>query len=170
MAVGTCQRPLSASAAATQQAGLAPVGIERNWRRCVIELDVAGRLALSTRPALVAGGLNLFEIFGEIEKWLADKSKHEAVDILRKFEVPCAPVLSMKEIAHDPALRASGTVVEVDHKERGTYLTVGSPIKFSDFTPQITSSPLLGEHTDDVLTELGYTADAIAEMHAARVV
>jgi formyl-CoA transferase len=93
-----------------------------------------------------------------------------AVDILRKFEVPCAPVLSMKEIAHDPALRASGTVVEVDHKERGTYLTVGSPIKFSDFTPQITSSQLLGEHTDDVLTELGYTADAIAEMHAARVV
>ena len=76
----------------------------------------------------------------------------------------------MKELAYDPALRASATIVEVPHKQRGAYLTVGSPIKFSDFTPQITSSPLLGEHTDDVLTELGYTADAIAEMHAARVV
>ena len=113
---------------------------------------------------------HIFEIFDNIEKWLADKTKHEAVDILRKFEVPCAPVLRMKEIAYDPALRASGSVVEVDHKERGTYLTVGNPIKFSDFTPQITGSPLLGEHTDDVLTELGYTAQAIAEMHAARVV
>jgi len=97
----------------------------------------------------------IFDIFDEIEKWLADKTKYEAVDILRKYEVPCAPVLSMKEIAYDPALRASGSVVEVEHKERGTYLTVGCPVKFSDFTPEITGSPLLGEHTDQVLTELG---------------
>lgn len=74
------------------------------------------------------------------------KTKFEAVDILRKFEVPCAPVLSMKEIANDPAPRASGTVVEVQQKKRGTYLTIGSPIKFSDFAPKITGSPLLGEH------------------------
>jgi formyl-CoA transferase len=73
-----------------------------------------------------------------LKMWLADKTKFEAVDILRKFEVPCAPVLSMKEIANDPALRASGTVVEVQQKKRGTYLTIGSPIKFSDFAPKIT--------------------------------
>jgi formyl-CoA transferase len=79
-------------------------------------------------------------------------------------------VLSMKEIAHDPALRASGSVVEVQHKERGSYLTVGCPIKFSEFVPSITGSPLLGEHTDDVLTELGYDGDAIAKMHADRTV
>jgi formyl-CoA transferase len=84
--------------------------------------------------------------------------------------VPCAPVLSMKEIAYDPALRASGSVVEVDHKQRGTYLTVGCPIKFSDFQPEITASPLLGEHTDDVLAALGYDADAIATMHADHVI
>ena len=74
-----------------------------------------------------------------IEEWLADKTKFEAVDILRKFDIPCAPVLSMKEIADDPSLRASGTVVEVDHKVRGKYLTVGSPIKFSDFKPEVTA-------------------------------
>jgi formyl-CoA transferase len=49
-------------------------------------------------------------------------------------------------------------------------LTVGSPIKFSDFTPEITGSPLLGEDTDDVLAELGYDAEAVAAMHANRVV
>jgi len=76
----------------------------------------------------------------------------------------------MKEIAYDPALRASGSIVEVAHKERGSYLTVGSPIKFSDFTPGITGSPLLGEHTDDVLAELGYDADAVAAMHATHIV
>ena len=143
---------------------------EHNWERTC---QAIGRPEWIDDPAYdtaKARESHIFEIFDNIEKWLADKTKHEAVDILRKFEVPCAPVLSMKEIAYDPALRASGSVVEVDHKERGTYLTVGSPIKFSDFTPQITGSPLLGEHTDDVLTELGYTAQAIAEMHAARVV
>ncbi len=76
----------------------------------------------------------------------------------------------MKEIAYDPALRASGSIVEVQHTERGSYLTVGCPVRFSDFTPEITGSPLLGEHTDDVLTELGYAGDAIAKMHADRIV
>ena len=102
---------------------------------------------------------HIFEIFATIEEWLADKTKFEAVDILRKFDIPCSPVLSMKEIANDPSLRASGTIVEVEHKERGKYLTVGSPIKFSDMKPEITGSPLLGEHTDEVLAELGYSKE-----------
>jgi len=113
---------------------------------------------------------HIFDIFAEIEKWLADKTKFEAVDMLRKFEVPCAPVLSMKEIAYDPALRASGSVVEVQQEKRGTYLTVGSPIKFSGFTPKITGAPLLGEHTAEVLTELGYSAEEIATLCGKKVV
>ncbi len=112
----------------------------------------------------------IFDIFAFIEDWLKDKTKFEAVDILRKFDIPCAPVLSMKEIANDPSLRASGTIVEVDHKERGKYLTVGSPIKFSDIEVEVTGSPLLGEHTDEVLTDLGYSKEQIAEMHAARAI
>jgi formyl-CoA transferase len=110
------------------------------------------------------------EIFGEIEKWLADKTKYEAVNILKQFEVPCGPVLNMKELAYDPELRESGTVVEVPHKQRGTYLTVGSPMKFSDFKPEITASPLLGEHTDEVLAQLGYSPEQITRLHEAKVV
>jgi len=143
---------------------------EQNWYRTC---KAIGRPEWVDDPAYntaKARESHIFEIFDEIEKWLADKTKYEAVDILRKFEVPCAPVLSMKEIAYDPALRASGSVVEVNHKERGTYLTVGCPVKFSDFTPEITGSPLLGEHTDDVLVELGYDVDAIARMHTDQVV
>ena len=143
---------------------------EQNWYRTC---KAIGRPEWVDDPAYntaKARESHIFEIFDEIEKWLADKTKYEAVDILRKFEVPCAPVLSMKEIAYDPALRASGSVVEVNHKERGTYLTVGCPVKFSDFTPEITGSPLLGEQTDDVLVELGYDADAIATMHTDQVV
>src|SRR5712691_12053188 len=112
----------------------------------------------------------IFDIFAEIEKWLADKTKYQAVDILREFEVPCAPVLSMKEIAEDPALRKSGTVVEVEQTGRGTYLTVGSPIKFSDFTLEVQGAPLLGEHTAEVLAALGFDDDAIAEMRADKII
>jgi formyl-CoA transferase len=143
---------------------------EQNWARTC---EAIGKPQWVDDPAYNTAKAResiIFDIFDEIEKWLADKTKYEAVDILRKFEVPCAPVLSMKEIAYDPALRASASVVEVDHKARGKYLTVGCPVKFSDFTPEITGSPLLGEHTDDVLTELGYDADAIDRMHADHVV
>src|SRR6266446_3653064 len=109
---------------------------------------------------------HIFDIFAEIEKFLANKTKYEAVDYFSKFEVPCSPVLSMKEIKHDAFLQSSGTIVEVDHKARGKYLTVGSPIKFSDLKPEITASPLLGEHTDEVLTALGYSRAEIASLRS----
>ncbi|HEY4464218.1 MAG TPA: formyl-CoA transferase [Streptosporangiaceae bacterium] len=143
---------------------------EQNWARTC---DAIGKPEWKDDPAYTTAAArqpHIFEIFDEIEKWLADKTKYQAVDILRTFDVPCAPVLSMKEIAHDPALRKSGTIVEVEQKGRGTYLTVGSPIKFSSFDPEIKGAPLLGQDTDDVLAELGYGADDIAEMHEKKIV
>ncbi len=112
----------------------------------------------------------IFDIFKTIEDWLADKTKFEAVDILRKYDIPCAPVLSMKEIANDKSLRESGTVVEVDHPQIGKYLTVGSPIKFSDMTVEVTASPLLGQHTNEVLKDLGYSQEEITKLHDAKAV
>ncbi len=143
---------------------------EQNWARTA---EVIGHPEWADDPAYNttrARQPHLFEIFEEIERWLADKTKYEAVDILRKYEVPCSPVLSMKEIAEDPDLRESGTIVEVEHPTRGKYLTVGSPIKFSGFKPEIMGSPLLGEHTDEVLAGLGYTPEDIAELRARKVI
>ena len=113
---------------------------------------------------------HIMDIFRTIEEFIADKTKYEAVDIFRKYDIPCAPVLSMKELLRDESLRKSGSIVEVPHKVRGSYFTVGSPIKFSDMKPEITASPLLGEHTDEVLAELGYTAEQIKAMHASKAV
>ncbi len=112
----------------------------------------------------------IFDIFTTIEEWLQDKTKFEAVDILRKYDIPCAPVFSMRELADSPDLRKSGSIVEVDHKVRGKYLTIGSPIKFSDLEIEVRPSPVLGEHTDEVLRDLGYGKQDIARLHAAKVV
>ena len=112
----------------------------------------------------------IFDIFTTIEEWLKDKTKFEAVDILREFDIPCAPVFSMRELADSPDLRKSGSIVEVDHKVRGKYLTIGSPIKFSDLEIEVRPSPVLGEHTDEVLRDLGYGKQDIARLHAAKAV
>ena len=113
---------------------------------------------------------HLKSIFDRIEAWTMTKTKFEAMKILNEFDIPCGPILSMKEIAEDQSLRATGTVVEVDHPKRGKYLTVGNPIKMSDSVTEVLRSPLLGEHTDEVLTELGYGLEAIAALRTEKVV
>jgi formyl-CoA transferase len=109
-------------------------------------------------------------IFDRIEQWTMSKTKFEAMDILNKFDIPCGPILSMKEIAQEPSLRETGTVVEVDHPTRGKYLSVGNPIKLSDSPTEVLRSPLLGEHTEEVLKQLGYREDQIHELRAAKVI
>jgi formyl-CoA transferase len=92
------------------------------------------------------------------------------MDTLNKYDIPCGPILSMKEIAEEPSLRATGTVVEVDHPIRGKYLTVGNPIKLSDSQTDVTRSPLLGEHTDEILSELGFSADELISLRHDKVI
>jgi formyl-CoA transferase len=104
-------------------------------------------------------------IFSRIEEWTMTKTKFEAMDILNEFDIPCGPILSMKELAEDQSLRKTGTVVEVDHPKRGKYLSVGNPIKLSDSISKVKRSPLLGEHTDEILKDvLRYSAKEIADI------
>ncbi|MDJ0936621.1 MAG: formyl-CoA transferase [Kiloniellales bacterium] len=110
------------------------------------------------------------QIFDTIEEWTKTKTKFEVMEACNPLNIPCGPILSMKELAEEPSLRATGTVVEVDHPTRGKYLTVGNPIKLSDSPSDVVRSPLLGEHTEEILRQvLGYgdeEVDSIRESGA----
>jgi formyl-CoA transferase len=81
------------------------------------------------------------------------------------------PILSMKELAEEPSLRDTGTIVECDHPERGPYLSVGCPVKLSNTEVVVERSPLLGEHSDEILGEvLGYSAAEIAALRESGAV
>jgi formyl-CoA transferase len=133
--------------------------------------DLIGKPEWKTDPDYVTPPARLprlRHIFDTIEQWTMTKTKFEVMDICNAVDIPVGPILSMKEIAEEPSLRKTGTVVEVDHPTRGKYLTVGNPVKMSDSVTEVKRSPLLGEHTDEILRkELGYTEQDIAEIRAS---
>jgi formyl-CoA transferase len=122
--------------------------------------DLIGEPAWKDDPAYATPDARLDKIpqvFDRIEQWTMTLTKIEVMDACNPLNIPCGPILSMKELAEEPSLRATGTVVEVDHPERGTYLSIGCPIKLSDSPAKVERSPLLGEHTVEILRDvLGY--------------
>jgi formyl-CoA transferase len=112
----------------------------------------------------------LMKVFGEVEKWTMTRTKFEAMAEFNRHDIPCGPILSMEELAAEPSLRATGTVVEVDHPKRGKYLSVGNPIKLSDSPTDVKRSPLLGEHTREVLAELGLSESEIRTLQEEKVI
>lgn len=106
----------------------------------------------------------LEQCFAMVEEWTKTKTKFEVMNTLNPRNVPCGPILSMKELAEEPSLRETQTIVEVDHPKRGKYLTIGNPIKLSDSPSEVERSPLLGEHTDEVLKSvLGFDDGFVAK-------
>ena len=113
----------------------------------------------------------LDQCFAMIEEWTKTKTKFEVMETLNPLNIPCGPILSIEELISEEALVKTGTVVEVDHPERGRYRTVGNPIKLSNSPTEVVRSPLLGEHTDEVLTDvLGYDAAQIKALREAGAV
>ena len=96
----------------------------------------------------------LNQIFERIEAWTMTKTKFEVMDLCNPLDIPVGPILSMKEIAEDEGLYDTGTLVKVDHPERGEYISVGCPVKLSASPVEVTRSPLLGEHTLEILQDV----------------
>ena len=130
--------------------------------------DVIGEPDWKTAPGYATPAERLDKldaIFSRIEEWTMTKTKFEVMDICNPHDIPVGPILSTKEIMEDEGLRKTGTIVDVDHPTRGRYTTVGCPIKLSDSPVEVTRSPLLGEHTQEILRDvLGYSGADLARI------
>ena len=103
-----------------------------------------------------------------INKFAANYTKRELMAELNPIDVPCGPIMSTEDLANDEHVRGREMYVEIDHPKRGKWWNVGMPIKLSASPARIERSPLLGEHNDDVLTNvLGYDAARVTAMKEA---
>ena len=106
-----------------------------------------------------------------VEAWTRQHSKHEVMRLMGDAGVPCGACLDTGEVLADPHLRARDMIVDVDYPTRGTYQTVGCPIKLSDSPADVTRPPLLGEHTDEVLNALcGVGPDEVERLRERGVI
>jgi len=107
----------------------------------------------------------MWELIGE---FALKHTKRELMAILNPLDVPCGPIMSTEDLANDEHVRGRGMWVELDHPQRGKWWNVGMPIKLSASPARIERSPMLGEHTDEVLNGvLGYDAAKIAALRSA---
>ena len=99
---------------------------------------------------------------------------HKTADLvarLRAAGVPSAPILTVDQVVHEPQTAASGMLVGAAHPRLADYRSVGLPIQWDGRRPQVRRvPPLLGEHSADVLTALGYTLDDVRTLKAQGLV
>ena len=107
---------------------------------------------------------NQGEMWDLITKFASDHTKRELMAILNEIDVPCGPIMSTTDLANDDHVKLREMYVELDHPERGTWYILGCPMKLSDSPVEVTRSPLLGEHTYDILGEVGYSESEIDAM------
>jgi formyl-CoA transferase len=113
----------------------------------------------------------LDQVFRLIEEWTQQYTKFQAMELLSEIDVPCGPILDIKEMIEDKALVERGIIVEVQHPRRGMYKTVGCPLVLSDSPVEVQTPPLLGEHTQEVLTDLlGYDQATLDQLRVEGVI
>jgi formyl-CoA transferase len=112
----------------------------------------------------------LDKMFALIEQWTEQHTKFEVMEKLNALNVPCGPILSTQELIEDETLAELGAVVEVKHPQRGSFKTVGCPIKLSDSPVQVETSPGLGEHNSAIYGGLGIDTAELESLRAAGVV
>ncbi|MGH8752503.1 MAG: formyl-CoA transferase [Burkholderiales bacterium] len=111
---------------------------------------------------------NQNEMWRLLTEFASHYTKRELMAVLNELDVPCGPIMSTEDLANDEHVKLRNMYVALDHPQRGTWYNIGMPIKLSDSLADIKRSPLLGEHTEEILKEvLGYDDSRIASLKRA---
>ena len=141
------------------------------WRAMT---EVMGRPELAGDPRFATADArweNRAALDAIVEEWTRRHSKHEVMRLLGDAGVPAGACQDTGEVLADPHLKAREMIVDIDYPTRGTYQTVGCPVKMSDSPATVTRPPLLGEHTAELLGALcGVDPDEVTRLRADGVV
>ena len=140
--------------AAANVLGVEDTRLEMNeWDSTMLDMETAGKL-----------NARIVETF-------RSRTTSEWIPLFEAVGVPCGTVRLTEELYDDPQVQALGLMVELEHSMLGRIKQPGSPIRMSAAaTTARTASPLLGQHTREVLAEWGYSAEEIDELLASRIV
>ncbi|MGE0419801.1 MAG: CaiB/BaiF CoA transferase family protein [Acetobacteraceae bacterium] len=142
-----------------------------HWHRL---LKVIGREELIGDPRFEtpeARGERPAEVNEMIANWTRQHSKHEAMEIVGAAGIPAGAVLDTMELSNDQTFEQRGIMPVIDHPKAGKFKNIAWPVRFGGAPPAVKPSPLLGEHTDEVLASwLNVDQGGIADLRKAGIV
>jgi formyl-CoA transferase len=144
---------------------------EGMWQRLCKAIGREDLLAREEFSAQPKRAQNRSELNAEINKALAAKRSAEWIEALNAAGVPCGPIYTMDQVFADPQVQHIGAAAEVEHRKLGRFRVVNQGVRLSRTPARIASAaPEVGEHTDEILAELGYGKEDIAQLRAAKAI
>lgn len=107
---------------------------------------------------------------GELNRALASHPANHWIELFNRNGIPSGPILTMEEMFNHPQIAARRMLLEMPHPVRGVYQTTGLAVKLAESPGAVRRPPLAGEHTDEVLAGLGYTAAGLKRLREAGVI